>query len=1859
MAVTVGAVYVEVLPSAKDFVKEMLKDILPEADKAGKEIGERVGKAFDDEVKKEIKDSIEEGVEESDPEDESAKKGKKAGGAFAKTFKAELQAALRSLPDADIDGDNTGALAEVAEVRAAIASLSKQTVGVSIDAEDGLRAVRRIREDLIAIQDRTIDVDFDIDSALASLGKLEQGMLRTFQDSQGSFARSIRGAIDSAVRALPDIKLDADTSDVEQDLAVVRSWLAELADKRIDIDISTEEAVLELVRIDEMLDGLEGPHNIRVQTDIDAARAALAKFTQDVTEDVAEAGERSVGAFVDRWRRELTKAAGTLPDIEVGADTTPALAEVARLRAELLKLAARIGVDVDGAQAFTELGLLQAAADALDTTDIDIAVRSDLASVIAQMAALRGVAAVTAEAVDEAVGERAAGRVGRFRLMLTAIIALLPLIAGAVVALPAIFAAIVGPVLAIAAGAEGIKAAFSELTPVVNEIKEATSAAFEQGLAPTVERLRQSIPSLTDDIVRTAEALSYVAEQITITATSAKSLNGIQDNFYLINEIIRQSAPWLQLFTENIIRLTTIGLQGMDTFGEEMRQVGEVWAGVIARLQESGAGEAAVRGLLQVLAELLNLAAGLTEFGAVLGAAFGPALAAAISGLAQIFVTFAGTLDSLPEPLQTIASIATVVGLAMLVLGTRITTAAVAMRTGLVSAGTAVLTTFRLVSGIIAGTSGSLLGVSAAARVAGVSLGIAAAAARTLWTALGGGVGIAITALVIGLSALGQSQADAAAEAEAHRAAVEQLSSALAASGGVIDSQVVKLTASTLEAKNLGAEMALLGQSVGGVSLAVAQGGPSYEALIAHLQGVVAAGTEMKFSGTEVTTALNEEGLAAQALLGVIEPMRQTFIDAAAENTKFAQSLFSTGQSLADGVGSAKLMEEAFATLANEMSTVKEKGDALYITMLQLTGQAVPAGLAQGQLGQAVRDVALSFDAYKEATSESHDTLLTATGGINVASKAGLDLATKLQDLGKAGLTSAAAVFENAGGMDNLAAASAAAAREIQFSRDALIAQAMEAGATRVQAEALADSYGLLPNEVVTLLRAEGIPQVTQDLLTVSQRVTALPNEKVIGVGALTTDAIAKLQALGITVQQVVGGDGGYEVVIQDQAARDKLTALIQSILHPSTPPELPTKLDTKPAEADKKRLGDGFASGPPAEQPTVLDTTKVPPQTEAMRTDVSGTVAELPINPIKGSGWDPDLAAIQQSALTIVATMPINPIKGSGWDTEIALIRDSVVTTVGAMPIDAARSVNFDSQLQFIRTTVVQGAPAALPITVAHAPNFAETLSAITAPLLAPPYSALFITVMKAPTFDADLQAIKNSINALTPGIEQGGVPGGGAVPALQISVAKSATFEADLQAIKDSINAAVQGVQEGGVGGETAALTTALQITVAKAATFDADLQLIKDSINGPAAAAGAEPGAAAAAVTALLITVAKAPTWDLDLQLIKDSINGPAVAAPGGAGVLPGATGAPALLITVAKAPTWDFDLAAIKASINGGVAGVPGTMATPLLVTVAKALTFDMDLLAIRNLITTPPALPTMLTVGIIIDTTNLDAFLQALPTVVTYFTVTADIGPAIDVILTLLDAIQQTITFFTVVADTVPAQNMVIELINWISSLVVPITVIAQFGGFGGLGMSQGGVASGGNTQDDFDAASAATQRLGGGSSFPSNNPGGGGGGFVNPGAALDTSGIDDLRNKYGRIVLAMMATGGMMSNSVATVVPPNTWRVIGDRIVHDEAFIPINGAPRSHKILAYTAARMGYNLMPQASGSFMTQQSGSFNGQSTWDNGEQGGNPWTQGGAPLIGQLIADRGASATDLADEVMFRLRVNEYGGVNGVRR
>jgi TP901 family phage tail tape measure protein len=89
---------------------------------------------------------------------------------------------------------------------------------------------------------------------------------------------------------------------------------------------------------------------------------------------------------------------------------------------------------------------------------------------------------------------------------------------------------------------------------------------------------------------------------------------------------------------------------------------------------------------------------------------------------------------------------------------------------------------------------------------------------------------------------------------------------------------------------------------------------------------------------------------------------------------------------------------------------------------------------------------------------------------------------------------------------------------------------------------------------------------------------------------------------------------------------------------------------------------------------------------------------------------------------------------------------------------------------------------------------------------------------------------------------------------------------------------------------------------------------------------------------------------------------------------------------------------------------------------------------------------------------------------------------------------------------------------------------------------------------------------------------------------INTAAVAKEIRMSALLGEKGHIVRSY-ADGGFerkltpMRAGMAQIVPPNTWRVVGDRLRDDEAYIPINRSSRSLALLQETARRMGVDTI--------------------------------------------------------------------------
>jgi hypothetical protein len=312
-AISVGSVEVDIVPNTTG-IYARLKAALEEAGaKAGKDAGEAAGKAFGpamqseigsigttigeqigaqiaNRIKDAVKDALKTGItlggQQARPA--AAKQGEQAGGAFARSLRAKLQEAFRSMPKLDVRLSDTGVDADLARLRARMESLSGKTVGIDIDAETARAQAADIEERLrrigaahpnVAVRADTARAIAQLQALQAQIDEITADPARIRIETDGQLGTRLRAAVQQAEASLPNVNIGADTSPAEVEIARLRAQLTSLRDARIGVDLDAGTALARITEIQARLARLSSQNaNVAVRVDAGAAAAQLAAF---------------------------------------------------------------------------------------------------------------------------------------------------------------------------------------------------------------------------------------------------------------------------------------------------------------------------------------------------------------------------------------------------------------------------------------------------------------------------------------------------------------------------------------------------------------------------------------------------------------------------------------------------------------------------------------------------------------------------------------------------------------------------------------------------------------------------------------------------------------------------------------------------------------------------------------------------------------------------------------------------------------------------------------------------------------------------------------------------------------------------------------------------------------------------------------------------------------------------------------------------------------------------------------------------------------------------------------------------------------------------------------------------------------------------------------------------------------------------------------------------------------------------------------------------------------------------------------------------------------------------------------------
>lgn len=172
-AISVGSVEVDVVPNTRGIRARLQQGLVPAANEVGEEMARVIGRHITTQVAQAVRNGVTAGARTATPA--AVRGGQQTGSAFGRSMRAAVAAALRDLPEVELNADSTDAQREIHAIRAQLQALSDMNVGVDIDAAEATARIARLQERLqrLAASDVDVDVRMDVGAASAQLAAFQ------------------------------------------------------------------------------------------------------------------------------------------------------------------------------------------------------------------------------------------------------------------------------------------------------------------------------------------------------------------------------------------------------------------------------------------------------------------------------------------------------------------------------------------------------------------------------------------------------------------------------------------------------------------------------------------------------------------------------------------------------------------------------------------------------------------------------------------------------------------------------------------------------------------------------------------------------------------------------------------------------------------------------------------------------------------------------------------------------------------------------------------------------------------------------------------------------------------------------------------------------------------------------------------------------------------------------------------------------------------------------------------------------------------------------------------------------------------------------------------------------------------------------------------------------------------------------------------------------------------------------------------------------------------------------------------------------------------------------------------------------
>lgn len=920
----------------------------------------------------------------------------------------------------------------------------------------------------------------------------------------GQFAENLQRRITRAIDSLPDIELDADSTDADRAIAGIRSELAALADKQIGVDIDTETARRQVVDLEQRLRSLSDVDiDVSLRADVAAAMAELRRASGEV--DRLDGRTAHIKVDVDRGMGDsivqiaaLGRALGSLalPAAVVGgvAALTPT---VAALGGATLSAVGAVGLLPGGllaaAAAFTTLKVgMSGVGDALKNLDDakkfgealkqlapnarqfavavrDIAPAWKAVRLDTQQALFAGLGAEVKRLSDAYLPTLKSGLTGvsgQFNLMAKDFVGFA---AGGrtVENVGAIFSNLTSSLEAARPAAQNLAGAFLDIGVVGSELLPELAGS----LTDATGRFRTFI----DQARRSGELKVWIQDGI----GALEKLGSIAGNVgsTLLNVFSAQKSAGAELLT-TLDQLTaamdrwTASAEGQQTLTNVFTTIRETVAAALPGLQALG----------QAVLDVVNR---LSDAGVFQAAA--TAFSAIAQAVAPVVTTLGNLAAAVLPPL-----LAVLTNLAPVLVP--------------VAAGLLALAAAAKVANVIQGLGDKISGFAGKLKAAEGGVGKFKTVIGGLAGALGvgGGIGLAITAAITAAGLLAGAWAESQAAAADQKAAIDALASSLNSYTGAATE----------------ATKAQVAQEVGSGKLA--------DGTTSYAQALQRAGVSTR-DFVDATTG-NEQAL--QKVRTQLDSSVASLIKSSPAYANNAQQISAMGISLEDLTAAAQGNGPALDRI-NDAVNRSSAGSLEARSANELLVQSLlKSGGASAEMGQKLNDMAAQYGQAAQQARDAGaanlvfgdvlDTIKQGFAGLAGTAPITEKMAQGLRDLGASAGIAAQGAAKTAAEYGGLEAGSKAASDSMQQSRDAFINAATAAGIAAPAAEELANQVGLIPS-AAAIIFSTNATGVQAEMITLNERIKALPPNTTITVTDLSDQARANLTALGFQITAIPG----------------------------------------------------------------------------------------------------------------------------------------------------------------------------------------------------------------------------------------------------------------------------------------------------------------------------------------------------------------------------------------------------------------------------------------------------------------------------------------------------------------------------------------------------------------------------------------------------------------------------------------------------------------------------------------------------------------------------------------------------------------